>query len=87
MIEENECSKDIDATYARNTKPVTVTLTAIEIFAVVSAVQASENANPALSPLGGCAQEAARKMHDCLDPNSLLSLQLNKAWNGEKNDG
>ncbi len=87
MIEENEFSKDMEATYARNTKPVTIMLTAIEVFAIVSVVQASENVNPALSSFGKCAQEAAKKMHDCLDPDSLLALHLNKAWDGEKNDG
>jgi hypothetical protein len=39
MIEKNEFSKDIIATQTQNLKPVTITLTAIEVFAVVSAVQ------------------------------------------------
>jgi|SRR4028119_2284469 len=83
---ENEYSKDVDATYERNTKPVTIKLTAIEVFAIVSAVQISENAIPELSPLGACAKEAAKKMHDCLDPNSLLSLHLNKGWDLEESN-
>ena len=43
MIEETEFSKDLIATQTRNLKPVTITLTAIEVFAVVSAVQFAES--------------------------------------------
>ena len=77
---EDEFCKSLDATFARNTKPVTVTLTAIEVFAIVSAVQFSEFASPELRSLGDCAQEAAKKMHACLDQNSLLAQHLNKGW-------
>ena len=80
---EDEFCKSLDATYAQNTKPVTITLTAIEVFAIVSVVQISENAIPALSSLGDCAQEAAKKMHACLDQNSLLAQHLNKGWDLE----
>ena len=77
---EDEFCKSLDATFARNTKPVTVTLTAIEVFAIVSAVQFSELAIPELRSLRDCAQEAAKKMHACLDQNSLLAQHLNKGW-------
>jgi hypothetical protein len=83
MIEETEFSKDLIATQTRNLKPVTITLTAIEVFAVVSAVQFAESVIPESSPLGKCAKDAAKKMHDCLDLNSLLSQYLNKGWGGE----
>jgi hypothetical protein len=83
----NEYNKGLQATYARNTKPVTITLTAIEVFAVVSVIQASEKTNPALTSLGRCAEEAARKMHGCLEADSQLSLHLTEAWNGVKKDG
>jgi hypothetical protein len=84
MIDNDEFSKDLLATQRRNLKPVTVTLTAIEVFAIVSAVQISENAIPELSSLGACAKEAAKKMQDCLDPDSLLFLHLNKGWDLEE---
>jgi hypothetical protein len=83
MIEETEFSKDLIATQTRNSKPVTITLTAIEVFAVVSAVQFAESIIPKSSPLGNCAKDAAKKMHDCLDSNSLLSQHLNKSWGGD----
>jgi len=83
---KDEYSKDMKATYERNTKPVTITLTAIEVFAIVSAVQFSESVIPELSSLGACAKEVAKKMHHCLDPNSLLFLHLDKGWNLEKSN-
>ena len=83
MIEKTEFSKDIIATQTRNLKPVTITLTAIEVFAVVSAVQFAESIIPESSSLGKCAITAAKKMHDCLESNSLLSQHLNQGWGGE----
>jgi len=83
MIEETEFSKDLIATLTRNTKPVTITLTAIEVFALVSAVQFAESIIPNSSSLGKCAKDAAKKMHDCLDSNSLLSQHLNENWDGD----
>ena len=80
---KDEFSKDLVATRSRNVKPVTLTLTAIEIFAIVSVVQAAEGENaiiPKKSSLGNFAQEVAKKMHDHLDPNSLLSLHLKEGW-------
>ena len=80
---KDEFSKDLVATQARNLKPVTLTLTAIEFFAIVSTVQAAEGENaiiPKRSPLGNFAKEVAKKMHDHLDQNSLLSLHLNQGW-------
>ena len=89
---EDEFCKSLDATYAQNTKPVTITLTALEVFAIVRAmrvIQLSALVIPALSGLGDCAQEAAKKMHACLDQDSLLAQQLNKGWNleGVETDG
>ena len=84
--EENEFSKDLIDTRARNLKPVTITLTAIEVFAVVNAIRFSESIIPKSSPLGKCAKDAAKKMHDCLDSNSLLSRDLNEGWGGEASD-
>ena len=83
MIESTEFSKDLTATETRNLKPVTITLTAIEVFAVVSAVQLAKSLIPKLSPLGNCATDAARKMHNCMDLNSLLYQHLNQDWDGE----
>jgi hypothetical protein len=83
MTKETEFSKDLIATETRNLKPVTITLTEIEVFAIVSTVQAAEAGNaiiPKKSPLGNFAKEVAKKMHDHLDPESLLSLQLNEGW-------
>ena len=84
--EKNEYSKDLMATVERNTKPVTITFTAIEIFAIVSTIQVADAENeiiPKNSPLCSYAKEVAKKMHDHLDPNSLLSLQLNEGWKSE----
>ena len=64
-------------------KPVTITLTEIEVFAIVSAVQLAESVMPKLSNFGNCAKDAAKKMHDCLDSNSVLFQHLNKGWNLE----
>jgi hypothetical protein len=90
-IEKNEFSKDLIAAQARNEQPVTITLTAIEVFAIVSIVQVAEEGNgiiPKMSPLGNFAKEVAKKKHNHLDPNSLLSLQLNKGWeSGAESDG
>jgi len=83
MTEKTEFSKALIATQTRNLKPVTITLTAIEVFAVVSAVQLAESVIPEFSSLGNCAKDAAKKMHDCLDSNSLLSQHLNEGWGGE----
>jgi hypothetical protein len=83
MIEETEFSKDLTATRTRNLKPVTITLTAIEVFAVVSAVQLAESTISKSSPLGKCAKDAAKKMHNCLDLNSLLSQHLSQGWGGD----
>lgn len=80
MIKKDEFNKDLYATYEQNTKTVTITLTAIEVFAIVSAVQLSEHEIPALGPLMDCAKKSAKKMHACLDPNSLLSQHLNRGW-------
>ena len=82
----DEYSKDLKATYERNTKPVTITLTAIEVFAIVSGVQLAQSVMPKLSPLANCAKEAAKKMHDHLDPNSLLALHLKEGWDLEKSN-
>jgi hypothetical protein len=81
-----EYIKDLEATYERNTKPVTITLTAIEVFAIVSTIQIAKVAISELGSMGGCAQEAAKKMHDHLDPNSLLFLHLNEGWDLEKSN-
>jgi hypothetical protein len=83
MTESDEFSKDLAATQTRNLKPVTITLTAIEVFAVVSAIQFAKSVIPDCSSLGNCATEAARKMHNCMDSNSLLYQQLNEGWDGE----
>jgi len=83
MTESDEFSKDLAATQTRNLKPVTITLTAIEVFAVVSAIQLAKSVIPNCSSLGNCATEAARKMHNCMDSNSLLYEQLNEGWDGE----
>jgi hypothetical protein len=83
MTEKTEFSKDLIATQTRNLKPVTITLTAIEVFAVVSAVQFAQSVIPESSSLGNYAIATAKKMHDCLDSNSLLSQHLNKGWGGE----
>jgi hypothetical protein len=80
----DEYSKDMDATRARNLKPVTVTLTAIEIFAFVSTIQIAQSAISELGTLGECAVEAAKKMHGCLEFGSLLSLHLNEGWQLEE---
>lgn len=80
---KDEFSKDLIATQARNLQPVTLTLTAIEIFAIVSTVQAAEGENaiiPKRSPLDNFAKEVAKKMHRCLDPKSLLFLHLKEGW-------
>jgi hypothetical protein len=84
MTKEIEFSKDLIATVTRNSKPVAITLTAIEVFAIVSAVQFARGEIPESGSLGELALKTAKKMHDCLDPNSLLSLQLNKGWDLEK---
>jgi hypothetical protein len=83
MTEETEFSKDLIATQTRNAKTVTITLTAIEVFAVVNAVEFAVSLNPKSSLLGKCAKDAAKKMYDCLDPNSLLSQHLKKIWGGD----
>jgi hypothetical protein len=83
MIEDTEFSKDLIATQTRNLKPVTITLTAIEVFAVVSAVQLAKSVIPELSSLGNCAKDAAKKMHSCMDSNSLLYQHLNQGWDLE----
>ena len=81
MIEKNEFSKDLTATLTQNLKPVTVTLTAIEVFAVVSAIQLAKSSRiPESSPLGKCAEDAARTMHNCMDSDSLLYQQLSQGW-------
>ena len=89
---EDEFIKSLDATYARNTKPVTITLTALEVFAIVTAIRAIQMSKltiSELSGLGDCTKEAARKMHECLDQNSLLAQPLNEGWNleGVSDDG
>ncbi len=89
---EDEYSKDLMATFERNTKPVTITFTAIEIFAIVSTIQFANAGNEILSqnsPLCSYAKEVAKKMHDHLDPESLLSLQLSDGWKSEgaRNNG
>jgi predicted DNA-binding transcriptional regulator YafY len=61
-------------------KLITITLTEIEIFAIVSAVQLAESVMPELSDLGSCAKDAAKKMHECMDSNSVLYQHLNKGW-------
>jgi len=86
---KNEFSKDLIATIAteaRNTKPVTITLTAIEVFAIVSTIQIAKVAISELGSMGGCAKDAAKKMHYCLDPKSLLFLHLNEGWDLGKSD-
>jgi len=80
---KDEYSKDLEATYKRNTKPVTITLTAIEVFAIVSAVQVADGVIPESSSLGKCAKDAAKKMQDCMDSNSLLYKHLNESWDSE----
>ena len=84
-----EFSKDLIATKARKLKQVTITLTAIEIFAIVSTIQIAKSSISELGSIGECAKQAAKKMHDCLDPNSLPSLLLNKGWEleGVSSDG
>ena len=77
---KDEFSKDLVATKARNSKQVTITLTAIEVFAIVSAIQATNSACSQLGTMGECAVAVAKKMHDCLDPDSLLSLHLTEGW-------
>jgi hypothetical protein len=77
---KNEFSKDLIATRSPNVEPVTLTLTAIEIFAIVSTIQIAKVAISEPGSIGECAKGAAKKMHDHLDPNSLLSLQLNEGW-------
>ena len=64
-------------------KSVTITLTEIEPFAIISAVQLAESVMPELSDLGNYAKDTAKKMHDCMDTNSLLYQHLNKGWNSE----
>ena len=81
---KNEFSKDLIATEARNTKQVTITLTEIEVFAIVSTLQLAKVGFYESGSIGECAKDAAKKMHDCLDPNSLLFLQLNKGWDLKK---
>jgi len=76
----DEFSKDLIATRTRNSKSVTLTLTAVEIFAIVSTIQISKAAISELGSMGECAKGAAKKMHDYLDPNSLLSRHLNEGW-------
>jgi hypothetical protein len=52
----------------------------------VSTVQVADAENaiiPNNSPLFKYAKEVAKKMHDHLDPDSLLSLQLNEGWKSE----
>ena len=82
----NQYSKDLEAVYEQNTKPVTITLTAIEVFAIVSAVEVSEIAVPASSDLLACAKAAAKKMQVCLDPNSSLFLHLKNGGDLEKSN-
>jgi hypothetical protein len=83
MTEETEFSKNLIATQTRNEKPVTITLTEIEVFAVVNAVEFATSLIPKSSSLGKCAKDTAKKMHACLDPNSLLSQHLKKNWGGD----
>jgi hypothetical protein len=80
--EETEFRKDIEAPETRNLKPVNITLTAIEIFAIVGTI----NGIPEFGSYHECAKEAAKKMHNCLDPNSLLVRHLNEILVSEKSD-
>jgi hypothetical protein len=86
-----EFSKDLLLTKARNEQPVTITLTAIEVFAIVSTVQAAELGYaiiPEGSSLYNFAKEVAKKMHNHLDPTSLLSVHLSEGWeSGAETDG
>jgi hypothetical protein len=75
-MQADEYSKDLEATKARNDPPVTIELTAMEVFAVVNAVRFAETIIPPSSPLGDVARLVAKKMHDSLDSNSLLSQHL-----------
>jgi hypothetical protein len=80
---QNEYSEDLMTTVERNTKPVTITLTAIEIFTIVNTIQIADAEDGIISKdslLCSYAREVARKMHDHLDPNSLLFLQRDKGW-------
>jgi hypothetical protein len=72
----DEDSKELEATKARNDRLVTIELTAMEVFAVVNAVRFAETIIPPSSPLGSVARLAAKKMHDSLEEDSLLSRHL-----------
>jgi len=79
----DEYSKDMIATQARNSRPVTIILTELEIFARVSTIQSAEIAIPELGVLAEFVTSAAKKMHNSLNPESLLSLQLKEGWESE----
>jgi len=79
----DEYSKDMIATEARNSRPVTITLTELEIFAIVSTIQCAENAIPELGSMGEFVTATAKKMHNLLNPESLLFLQLKEGWESE----
>jgi len=79
----DEYSKDLIATHARNSRSVTITLTEIEIFAIVSTIQSAEIAIPELGFTGGFIKATAKKMQNSLKPESLLFLQLSEGWESE----
>jgi hypothetical protein len=69
-----------------NLQPITLDLTEIEIFAIVSTVQIAAVAIPQHSLFRGFAKQVAKKMHDSLDPNSQFFLHLKKGWDSEEAD-
>lgn len=77
---KDEYSKDLIATHARNSRSVTITLTEIEIFAIVSTIQSAEIAIPELGAMGEFVKATAKKMQNSLNPESLLFLQLKEGW-------
>jgi hypothetical protein len=60
-------------------KLITITLTEVEVFAIVSAIQLAQSVIPESSDLGSCAKDAAKKMHKRM-ANSALYQHLNKGW-------
>ena len=59
---------------------VKFTLTVEEVFALVSVIQIARASTPGLGAIGESARATAKKLHDALDPNSLMSQHLNEGW-------
>jgi hypothetical protein len=80
-----EKSEDLIAPETQqNSKLITLDLTELDIFAIVSTVQLAGNEIREDSLLYDAAKQVAKKMHDYLDPNSPLFFQLKKGWASER---